>query len=162
MNLVKVTVFAAIALSLTGCAGTQSFTVKDPASWAAGACTESQPGVTLSIEYKGKVVTHCAINYRGNGWELFNAAGFKVQGTAKYPTAFACQINGEPADTKCDDSAASGAYWGYYVAVDGVWGYATTGASDHKANCGESEGWVYMETEKTVSHLPPATNYVCK
>ena len=136
--------------------------IKDPATWAPGACTQEKVGVTLSIDYKGKVTTHCALNYKGDAWTLFNVAGFDVEGTAKYPTAFACKINGQPAESKCDDSASSAAYWGYYVAVAGTWGYATTGASDHKATCGESEGWVYMETEKTVSHLPTPTTYTCK
>ena len=151
-----------LSLALAGCTTSQPVLTGKSATWSEGACTQVNPGVTLSIDFKGKVTTHCASSYRGDGWKLFGAAGFDVRGTAKYPTSFACQINGEPANAKCDDSDTSGAYWGYFVAVDGVWGYATTGASDHQAACGESEGWVYMETEKTVSHLPAPTTYSCK
>lgn len=153
---------ATITLALTGCTGIQTHVIEDPASWAPGVCTQEQPGVTLSIDFKGKVITHCALNYKGNGWDLFQMAGFSVKGTAKYPTAFACQINGDPKEAKCDSSDMSGAYWGYYVATDGHWDYATTGASDHQAACGESEGWVYMEDETTAKHFPTPPAYNCK
>ena len=162
LKLKHFTVIAAITLALTGCTGNQTGLVEDSATWTNGACTEENPGVTLSIDFKGKVSTHCALNYEGDGWGLFEKAGFPVKGTDKYPTAFACQINGEPKEAKCDGSDDPNAYWGYYVAVDGAWGYATTGASDHKATCGESEGWVYMESAKTQSHLPAPTIYACK
>ena len=148
---------AALTLLTSGC----SVTSPTEASWIDGACSNDQPGVTLSVDYLGSVTTRCALGFEGNGWELFEAAGMKVRGTNKYPTAFACQINNEPAGAKCDDSDASGAYWGYYIPVDGTWGYATTGASDHRPKCGTWEGWVYMETEKTVSNLPKPTEFTC-
>lgn len=136
--------------------------IKDPApSWVEGACDNSHVGVSLSISYLGKITTHCALGYQGNGWELFKAAGFDVKGTAKYPTAFACTIDGQPQGAKCDDSDTSGAYWGYYLYTEGAWGYATTGAADHKSVCGDNEGWVYMETEKTKVDLPNPVEYAC-
>ncbi|MEN9707310.1 MAG: hypothetical protein RIS31_876 [Actinomycetota bacterium] len=162
MNLKLVFAAASLTLTLAGCTGNQTHVIEDPASWTTGVCTKEQPGVTLSIDFKGQVTTRCALNFDGNGWDLFQKVGFSVKGTAKYPTAFACQINDEPKEAKCDDSDMSGAYWGYYVATDGHWDYATTGASDHHAICGESEGWVYMETEKTESNLPAPTAYACK
>lgn len=145
---------------LAGCSATVADTTADKA-WIDGSCNETNPGVSLSVDYLGKVSTHCALNFEGNGWNLFKAAGFDVRGTAKYPTAFACQIDGEPKAAKCDDSNTSGAYWGYYIAKDGTWSYATTGASDHSSVCGTHEGWVYMETEKTESHLPEPSEFVC-
>jgi hypothetical protein len=147
-------------LVLAGCT-TATPTPSAKASWIEGACGQEAPGVSLSIDYLGEVTTHCALSFDGNGWELFKAAGFDVQGTAKYPTAFACQIEGRPANAKCDDSESSGAYWGYYLATDGAWGYATTGAADHKSVCGTHEGWVYMETEKTPLHLPKPSEFDC-
>lgn len=145
-------------LALTSCSSATPTTV---ATWADGACSKTAPGVSLSVDYLGDVTTHCALNFSGNGWKLFKAAGFEVKGTAKYPTAFACQIDGNPKTATCDDSNLSGAYWGYYVAQNGKWDYATTGASDHKSACGTHEGWVYMETEKTESHLPAPSEFVC-
>ncbi|MEN9992668.1 MAG: hypothetical protein RLY83_238 [Actinomycetota bacterium] len=162
----KVTKLIAISLSLlalSACTpGNQTMVDQDPAlSWMDGACSKSTQGVSLSVSYLGKVTTHCALDYSGNGWELFKAAGFEVKGTAKYPTAFACTIDGEPKSAKCDDSATSSAYWGYYVFTKGTWGYATTGAADHKSLCGDSEGWVYMETENTKVDLPTPVDYAC-
>ncbi len=130
-------------------------------TWVNGPCSKETPGVTLSTDYLGKVTTHCALDFNGDGWNLFRAAGFQVKGTAKYPTSFACQIDGEPSTATCDDTATAGAYWGYYVDTKGLWGYATTGAGDHQSQCGTSEGWVYMETEKTVSHLPAPVEFTC-
>ena len=159
MKLTKIAILAAIAFAVTGCS--TNTPTKPTETWSAGACTAKKPGVTLSIDYLGKVTTRCALNYSGNGWELFAAAGIKVQGTAKYPTAFACKINDEPKTANCDDSAMSSAYWGYFVSINGSWDYAATGASEHKSKCGDAEGWVYMETEKTVSHLPPFNQFSC-
>ncbi len=159
-----ITLVTALAFVLSGCSSSPDL-ISTPdarrASWVNGACNQEIPGVTLSVDFKGKVTTHCAVNYSGNGWDLFGAAGFEVQGTNKYPTAFACKINGEPADTACDESGASGAYWGYYVSDAGVWSYATTGASDHESKCGSWEGWVYMESEDTVSQLPDPEEFSC-
>ncbi len=145
------------ALTLSGCSPLAS---PEKPTWSNGACSESNPGVSLSVDYLGVVETHCAENFEGNGWDLFEAAGFDVKGTEKYPTAFACQIDNQPADAKCDD--APGAYWGYYIATRGVWGYATSGAADRKSTCGTHEGWVYMETEATGLHLPEPSEFTCK
>ncbi len=160
MNYKKLTVFG-LALAVLAVSGCTSSTVAPATSWAEGACSKEQPGVTLSIDYLGAVTTHCALAYSGNGWNLFQAAGFEVQGTAKYPTAFACKIDGNPKATKCDDTESSGAYWGYYLASNGKWDYATTGASDHNSSCGTHEGWVYMQTEKTELHLPAPAEFIC-
>lgn len=146
-------------LLVTGCSSTATTT---PAkSWIDGACSKINPGVTLSVDYLGEVTTRCALNFSGNGWLLFSAAGFSVQGTAKYPTAFACKINEKPSTANCDDSGTSSAYWGYFLASGETWDYATTGAADHTSTCGTWEGWVYMENEKTESHLPKPTKFKC-
>ena len=150
-----------ICLALLPLAGCVSASPSPETSWLEGPCSKAQPGVTLSIDFLGDLTTHCALNYSGNGWNLFKAAGFTVKGTAKYPTAFACQIDGKPQAAKCDDSDPTGAYWGYYIALNGKWDYATTGASDHKSTCGTHEGWVFMETENTELQLPNPSEFVC-
>lgn len=157
MNIKLLALSSAILLSLTACTSATG----TAATWSDGACSQENPGVTLSVDYLGNVTTRCAKNFTGNGWLLFSAAGFKVRGTAKYPTAFACQIDGKPDTAKCDDTDASGAYWGYYIPFNGNWEYAVTGASDHKSKCGTWEGWVYMENELTQSSLPTPTEFTC-
>lgn len=154
------TFIAFAALVLGGCSATPSPQTKE-ASWIDGPCSSEYPGVTLSVDFRGEVTTHCALAFDGNGWELFEAAGFVVRGTSKYPTAFACQINQQPADASCDDSASNGAYWGYYLSEGGSWGYATTGASDHSSKCGTWEGWVYIETDIMASNLPKPSEFAC-
>lgn len=148
-----------LTILLSGCSQTAE-TENLAASWISGPCSEEKPGVTLATDYQGEVSVRCALDFKGSGWELFEAVGMKVRGTAKYPDAFACQIDGLPTNAPCDDS--TGAYWGYYLGVNGTWGYASTGASDQFSKCGAWEGWVYMETEKTVSNLPKPTSFVCK
>lgn len=148
-----------ISLTLGGCTAGQTSAVTN--TWVDGACSQEQPGVTLSVDYLGEVKTHCALGYEGNGWGLFEAAGFEVEGTAKYPTAFACKIDGEPKAFKCDESDPVTSYWGYYTVGEGKWGYATTGASDHKSACGTWEGWVFMASETTESHLPEPQEFTC-
>jgi len=153
------TALSLLALSLISCSAAAPEASKS--NWIDGPCSIEHPGVTLSVDFKGAVTTRCAKGFDGDGWGLFAAAGFLVQGTDRYPTAFACKIDNQPAEAKCDDSDSTGAYWGYYLPVNGTWGYATTGASDHKSKCGSWEGWVYMENEKTVSHLPQPTEFAC-
>ena len=151
------TTTSALLISLTACTSVTG----TAATWSEGPCSTDNPGVTLSVDYLGKVTTRCAKNFSGNGWLLFSAAGLKVRGTTKYPTAFACQIEGKPEAAKCDDSDVSGSYWGYYIPFNGRWEYAVTGASDHKPECGTWEGWVFMESESTQPKLPTPTEFSC-
>lgn len=160
MKRIALVALSLFSLALAGCSAGQTPAITK--SWVDGACSQEQPGVTLSVDYLGDVTTHCALNFDGNGWQLFEAAGFEVQGTAKYPTAFACKIDGEPKAFKCDENDPMTSYWGYYTVADGKWGYATTGASDHKSTCGTWEGWVFMESETTASHLPEPQEFACK
>lgn len=159
MKRTAVITLALSALLLSSCA--QSSPALTGATWIEGACTQKQPGVTLSVDYLGKVTTRCALNYSGNGWDLIRAAGFDVQGTAKYPTSFACKINGQPTKFNCDETDPQTSYWGYFVSANANWEYATTGASDRKSVCGSWEGWVFMESESTGSHLPKPQEFEC-
>ena len=150
----------AFFVGTVGCSS-QSAKEIEETSWIKGPCSKSDPGITLSVDFKGSVTTHCAIDFEGNGWNLFRAAGFKVQGTDKYPTAFACKINDQPKSAKCDDSGSNSAYWGYYLSDKNSWTFATTGASDQFSKCGTWEGWVYMESESTEILLPKPKEFSC-
>lgn len=160
MKLTYTTAAIALLLAVTGCA---SQNPTNAATWANGSCSTSKPGTTLTIDFKGQVKTHCALEFTGNSWDLLKAAGFNVRGTDKYPTAFACLINGQPSTAKCDGTDPVNAYWAYLLGTNGKYDYATTGASDHKAVCGTSEAWVFTETATVpMENLPTPTEFNCK
>jgi hypothetical protein len=82
-------------------------------------------------------------------------AEVKIEGTAKYPTSFACRVNGVPAadfDIKhkggtireaCDDKNTV-SYWALWVKpAAGTWGYAQEGLDSLKLNPGESLELLY-------------------
>jgi hypothetical protein len=134
-------------MALAGCS--TSVPMIADATWTVGACTETTAGVTVTTDFRGEVTTHCAVGYKGDSWKLLKAAGFEVKGTSKYPTAFACTIDGLPKSAKCDGSNPVNAYWAYYLAEDKTYEYAASGASDHQSICGTTEAWVYTENEGT-------------
>lgn len=153
----------AITLTLTGCAATPSTTATTSSTtWKDGACSEVSEGTTLDIQFEGKIITRCALKYSGNGWDLIKAGGLSVKGTKKYPTAMACQIDGLPANLKCDDTDPTDSYWMYYVSDTGSWQMAMTGAADHKSVCGQAEGWVWTVGTATKVQLPEPNNFSCK
>lgn len=86
---------------------------------------------------------------------LLSDAEVKIEGTAKYPTSFACRVNGVPApdfDIKhkggtirevCDDKNTV-SYWALWVKpAAGTWGYAQEGLDSLKLNPGESLELLY-------------------
>ncbi|WP_314214946.1 hypothetical protein [Pseudarthrobacter equi] len=95
--------------------------------------------------------------------EVLGKADVKIEGTAKYPTSFACRVNGVPAadfDIKhkggttreaCDDKNTV-SYWALWVKpAAGAWGYAQEGLDSLKLNPGES-----LELLYTVDNEPAA------
>ncbi|SDT59073.1 hypothetical protein SAMN04489743_3788 [Pseudarthrobacter equi] len=95
--------------------------------------------------------------------DVLGKAGVKIEGTAKYPTSFACRVNGVPAadfDIKhkggttreaCDDKNTV-SYWALWVKpAAGTWGYAQEGLDSLKLNPGES-----LELLYTVDNEPAA------
>ena len=95
--------------------------------------------------------------------DVLGKAGVKIEGTAKYPTSFACRVNGVPAadfDIKhkggttreaCDDKNTV-SYWALWVKpAAGAWGYAQEGLDSLKLNPGES-----LELLYTVDNEPAA------
>lgn len=86
---------------------------------------------------------------------LLSEANVKIEGTAKYPTSFACRVNGVPAadfDIKhkggttreaCDDKNTV-SYWALWVKpAAGTWAYAQEGLDSLKLNPGESLELLY-------------------
>lgn len=86
---------------------------------------------------------------------VLSEANVKIEGTAKYPTSFACRVNGVPAadfDIKhkggtireaCDDKNTV-SYWALWVKpAAGTWAYAQEGLDSLKLNPGESLELLY-------------------
>ena len=95
--------------------------------------------------------------------KVLEEAKIKTEGTAKYPTSFACRVNGVPAadfDIKhkggttreaCDDKNTV-SYWALWVKpAAGTWAYAQEGLDSLKLNPGES-----LELLYTVDNEPAA------
>jgi hypothetical protein len=95
--------------------------------------------------------------------DVLGKANVKIEGTAKYPTSFACRVNGVPAadfDIKhkggstreaCDDKNTV-SYWALWVKpAAGAWAYAQEGLDTLKLSPGES-----LELLYTVDNEPAA------
>lgn len=95
--------------------------------------------------------------------DVLGKADVKIEGTAKYPTSFACRVNGVPAadfDIKhkggttreaCDDKNTV-SYWALWVKpAAGTWAYAQEGLDSLKLSLGES-----LELLYTVDNEPAA------
>ncbi|WP_306971862.1 hypothetical protein [Arthrobacter oryzae] len=95
--------------------------------------------------------------------DVLGKADVKIEGTAKYPTSFACRVNGVPAadfDIKhkggttreaCDDKNTV-SYWALWVKpAAGTWAYAQEGLDSLKLSPGES-----LELLYTVDNEPAA------
>lgn len=95
--------------------------------------------------------------------DVLGKADVKIEGTAKYPTSFACRVNGVPAadfDIKhkggttreaCDDKNTV-SYWALWVKpATGTWAYAQEGLDSLKLSPGES-----LELLYTVDNEPAA------
>lgn len=86
---------------------------------------------------------------------VLSDADVEIEGTAKYPTSFACRVNGVPAEDfdikhkggtireACDDKNTV-SYWALWVKpAAGTWGYAQEGLDSLKLNPGESLELLY-------------------
>lgn len=87
--------------------------------------------------------------------DVLGKADVKIEGTAKYPTSFACRVNGVPAADfdiehkggtireACDDKNTI-SYWALWVKpANGDWAYAQEGLDSLKLNPGESLELLY-------------------
>jgi hypothetical protein len=136
----------------------------DTVSVSEGACSDK--GVTLVVDFGSQSdrvpITKCVSNFTGSGWELFDAAGVDVAGTAEYPEAFVCRINNFPTSENEDclgtPDLASGSWAYFYSSVSssednlqlGKWQRSPVGAATRVPACGEFEGWFFIKanTEK--------------
>lgn len=97
----------------------------------------------------------------GTGWDLFEAAGLDVAGTAEFPTGFVCRIEGVPsiANQDCLDTPKfSEGSWSYFVTnskLGNGWLLSGAGAATHHPECGAFEGWLWVPAgESSGQQLP--------
>lgn len=134
-----------------------------------GVCT--QEGTSLVVDYgtgeTTPLIERCVQNFTGYSWDLFEETAVAVSGTEKYPVGFVCRIENFPNETqeKCKDTpGAKNGSWAYFLTDDsGKWKYSPIGASTHKVQCGQGEGWRFLLPGEPVN-TPPRVNlktYVC-
>lgn len=109
-------------------------------------------------------------DFTGTGWDLLEESGLAVEGTADYPRAFVCRIDGWPRESDQDcmkmPTPQTG-YWKYFVAsasTGGNWIASGVGAAGHRPECGSAEGWLWV-TESTPANAKPEVDpevFVCK
>jgi hypothetical protein len=133
-------------------------------------------GVTVVVDFTelgGDVVVRCAPGSTGSGIDALVDAGFDVEGTQRWGTAFVCRLEGHPAadlkldveddpgyQEQCVDTPPTSAFWAYSYADDGEdWTYSSQGASNHQAIEGGFEGWRFVlnhgPTEPAVAPTRP-------
>ena len=165
---------AGLLLALAACSApaTTQPTASAPASSAsASASADAGPcaGVKVIVDSGSldQAAADTSVCVPADGPTLASAvlsqAEVKIEGTAKYPTSFACRVNGVPAadfDIKhkggtireaCDDKNTV-SYWALWVKpAAGTWAYAQEGLDSLKLNPGES-----LELLYTVDNAPAA------
>jgi hypothetical protein len=148
-------------LSLAACstpAATQPSSSAPASSASASASADAGPceGVKVIVDSGalGQAAANTSVCVDANGptlaSDVLNKADVKIEGTAKYPTSFACRVNGVPAadfDIKhkggtireaCDDKNTV-SYWALWVKpAAGDWAYAQEGLATLKVSPGES------------------------
>ncbi|MHC6228819.1 hypothetical protein ACX5I6_03400 [Arthrobacter sp. MMS24-T111] len=135
------------------------------ASASAGPCTGVKVVVDSASLKQSAADTSACVPADGPtlASDVLGKANVKIEGTAKYPTSFACRVNGVPAadfDIKhkggttreaCDDKNTV-SYWALWVKpAAGTWAYAQEGLDTLKLSPGES-----LELLYTVDNEPAA------
>ena len=135
------------------------------ASTSAGPCAGVKVVVDSGALKQSAADTSACVSVDGPtvAAKVLEQAKIKTEGTAKYPTSFACRVNGVPAadfDIKhkggttreaCDDKNTV-SYWALWVKpAAGTWAYAQEGLDSLKLNPGES-----LELLYTVDNEPAA------
>lgn len=107
-------------------------------------------GVGVSVvvdfaQFKKEPVAGCAKGAQTNGVAALRAAGFRVQTFSSGGLVGVCRINDLPSPQveKCDKTPPANAYWSYWQAPAGSWGFAQTGPMQSKPKAGVSEGWTF-------------------
>jgi hypothetical protein len=113
---------------------------------------EPNTGVTVIVDDQkigtGKIYVGCAPGAQADGVEALQNAGFELEGTSGYGLAFICRIDGEPtpAETACESTPGSGAYWSYWRGKPGgSWGFSGVGAKspESASPVNSVEGWSF-------------------
>jgi len=129
-----------------------------PIRVSSGQCLDS--GISLVVDFgdESEGIEKCVKNYSGNSWDLFAAAGLKVEGTEKYPVGFICRIQSIPTKEQeaCKDTpGAQTGSWAFFTASsNNSWKYSAIGASSHKAKCGTAEGWRFLAKDVPIITPP--------
>lgn len=135
------------------------------ASASAGPCAGVKVVVDSGVLKQSAADTSSCVSVDGPtlASDVLGKANVKIEGTAKYPTSFACRVNGVPAADfeikhkggttreACDDKNTV-SYWALWVKpAAGTWAYAQEGLDSLKLNPGES-----LELLYTVDNEPAA------
>ncbi|MEY4993609.1 MAG: hypothetical protein RIS82_731 [Actinomycetota bacterium] len=161
----------AVLLTAFGLFGVLGQNLQTPEVGTAKASTSGvcqTTGVTLVVDFgagSGKeTLTECAENFEGNGWGLMEHSGLTVEGTAQYPDAFVCRINGWPS-TDNQDCLDTPTYeegsWVYFKTLEnGAWVRSGQGAADpaNILKCGSAEGWVFITASTPEQEQQPSVS----
>lgn len=111
----------------------------------------SDGGVSVVVDYQdlgGGVERACVEDGAGKlASEVYADAGYDLTPVGAFPGA-ACQVNGQPADVQCANMPPADAYWGLFVAEDGTWGYAPTGADELRLEDGAFVGFSWQSSSE--------------
>lgn len=161
----RAVLLALLAIVAIGSLATTSKTSSTKnASVAKEACSDS--GITLIVEFgllKKASEVLCINNFSGSSWQLFEAAGLRVEGTAEYPNSFVCRIQDLPGKKieSCQGTPnpASGS-WVYFVSSgtnpDKDWVRSPVGATGRSPECGDSEAWVFTDDSTVIPDIEPS------
>ena len=100
--------------------------------------------------------------FGGTGWDLFDAAGVSVEGTAEFPTGFVCRIAEYPSVDKqdcLDTPEFSEGSWAYFVTnseMGSGWIMSGAGAGTHRPECGGYEGWLWVAPGESSGQKVPS------
>lgn len=129
--------------------------------------SSSESYVTLVVDF-GKdsnreviVRNDVAVDAAAKSWQLFEAAGLKVEGTGDNPSAFVCRIEGWPsvAEQDCKDTPTyAEGNWAYFVTNPNLgpgWLLSPIGAAGHPVVCGGYEAWVWVAPNQSSNDVLP-------
>ncbi|CCH73380.1 conserved exported hypothetical protein [Nostocoides australiense Ben110] len=110
---------------------------------ATAATCSSTDGVSVVVDSGNGIQTGCAPGDPASAWAALESAGFRLEGTQRFPASFICRINGypAPADEPCVQTPPTRAYWALWsAAAGGGWTYSSTGAASLNPAPGSSVG----------------------
>lgn len=157
--------------------GNAPATAIDDSQGSPGFCADDD-GTTVVVDLTklgGEVIVRCAPgSAERTGFEALEAAGFEVEGTARFGESAACRIEGRPAadealaiDGKsgyrepCVDMPPAAAYWSYWHGENGGdWNYSQQGMQSHGAIEGGFEGWSFALNSTSAKPSAPSVDPV--